>query len=121
MTKENGNVVEEVKAEQNASVKTENVSQIMKAIEATEALAAMDGMERGRRGKEAAAETAGTPYQQMFAVELYTGMRPNEYYTAKVEGDFIVANNSKRKNGKTELKKIPISRCLRPMLRTAMS
>jgi hypothetical protein len=45
-------------------------------------------------------QTAGTPYQRMFAVRLYTGMRPNEYKTAKIEGNFIVANNSKRKNGK---------------------
>lgn len=61
--------------------------------------------------------TAGTPYQTMFAVGLYTGMRPNEYYTAKVEGDFIVANNSKRKNGKTELKKIPITPMLAPYVK----
>ena len=61
--------------------------------------------------------TAGTPYQTMFAVGLYTGMRPNEYYTAKVEGDFIVANNSKRKNGKVETKKIPITPMLRPYLK----
>ena len=33
----------------------------------------------------------------MFAVGLYNGMRPNEYYSAKIEGDFIVAINSKRK------------------------
>ena len=57
-------------------------------------------------------KTAGTPYQLMFAVALYTGLRPNEYKTARVEGDFIIANNSKRKNGKVELKKIPIT----PML-----
>ena len=57
-------------------------------------------------------ETAGTPYQQMFAIALYTGLRPNEYKTAYIEDGFIVANNSKRKNGKAELKKIPIT----PML-----
>lgn len=45
MAKENVNVVEEVKAEQNASKQSERVSQIMKAMEATEALAAMDGTE----------------------------------------------------------------------------
>ena len=67
--------------------------------------------------KKLLAETAGTPYQQMFAVGLYTGMRPNEYYTAKVEGNFIVANNSKRKNGKTELKKIPITPMLAPYVK----
>ena len=51
-------------------------------------------------------ETEGTPYQQMFAVALYTGLRPNEYKNAYIENGFIVANNSKRKNGKIELKKI---------------
>ena len=58
----------------------------------------------------------GTPYELMFAVALYTGMRPNEYKTAKIEGEFIVANNSKRKNGKAELKKIPITPMLRPYI-----
>ena len=67
--------------------------------------------------KKLLAETAGTPYQQMFAIGLYTGMRPNEYYTAKVKGNFIVANNSKRKNGKTELKKIPITPMLAPYVK----
>ncbi len=61
-------------------------------------------------------ETAGTPYQLMFAVGLYTGMRPNEYKTAKIEGEFIIANNSKRKNGKVELKRIPINPMLKPYL-----
>ena len=60
--------------------------------------------------------TAGTPYQLMFAVGLYTGMRPNEYKTAKIEDEFIVANNSKRKNGKVELKRIPINPMLKPYL-----
>ena len=58
--------------------------------------------------------TAGTPYQLMFAVGLYTGMRPNEYYSAKIEGDFIVTVNSKRKSGKIEYKKIPITPMLKP-------
>lgn len=61
-------------------------------------------------------DTAGTPYQLMFAVGLYTGLRPNEYYSAKIQGDFIVAINSKRKNGKVEYKKIPITPMLRPYL-----
>lgn len=60
--------------------------------------------------------TAGSPYQLMFAIALYTGLRPNEYKTARIEGNFIVANNSKRKNGKTELKKIPITPMLKPYL-----
>ena len=59
---------------------------------------------------------AGTLYQLMFAVGLYTGMRPNEYKTAIIEGDFIVANNSKCKNGKVELKRIPINPMLKPYL-----
>lgn len=58
----------------------------------------------------------GTPQHIMFAVALYTGMRPNEYETAKIDGDFIVAVNSKRKNGKVEYKKIPISPMLKPYL-----
>ena len=60
--------------------------------------------------------SAGTPYQVMFAVALYAGLRPNEYQTAKIEGPFIVAKNSKRKNRKVEYKKIPISPKLRPYL-----
>lgn len=60
--------------------------------------------------------TAGTPWQLMFAVALYTGLRPNEYASARIEGAFIVAVNSKRKNKKVEYKKIPISPMLRPYL-----
>ena len=59
-------------------------------------------------------QTAGTPYQLMFAIALYTGLRPNEYKTAVIDGDFVVANNSKRKNGKVESKKIPITPMLKP-------
>lgn len=62
-------------------------------------------------------DTSGTPYQLMFAVGLYTGLRPNEYYTAKIQGNFIVAINSKRKNGKVEYKKIPITPMLKPYLK----
>lgn len=60
--------------------------------------------------------TAGTPYQLMFAVALYTGLRPNEYKTAVISGEFIVARNSKRKKKKIEYKKIPITQMLRPYL-----
>lgn len=59
---------------------------------------------------------AGTKYQLLIAVALYTGLRPNEYRTARIEGKFIVALNSKRKKGKKEYKKIPISPMLRPYL-----
>lgn len=61
-------------------------------------------------------ETANTPYQLMYAVALYTGLRPNEYRTARIEGKFIIAVNSKRKSKKTEYKKIPITPMLRPFL-----
>ena len=60
--------------------------------------------------------TAGTEYQLMFALALYTGMRPNEFETAKREGKFIVAINSKRKGGKIEYKKIPITPMLKPYM-----
>lgn len=66
--------------------------------------------------KQLLTSTAGTPQQLMFAIALYTGMRPNEYATAKLEGEFIVAVNSKRKNGKVEYKKIPITPMLKPYL-----
>ena len=66
--------------------------------------------------RELLEQTAGTPYQQMFAIGLYTGLRPNEYKTAYIENGFIVANNSKRKNGKVEFKKIPITPMLKPYL-----
>ncbi len=60
--------------------------------------------------------TAGTPWQIMFAVALYTGLRPNEYATAQIDGDFIKAVNSKRKNKKIEYKRIPITPMLRQYL-----
>lgn len=60
---------------------------------------------------------AGSPLQTMFAIALYTGMRPNEYETAKLDGKFIVAKNSKRKNGKIEYKKIPITPMLKPFMK----
>lgn len=56
----------------------------------------------------------GTRYLTAVAVALYTGLRPNELPTARIEGAFIVAKNSKRKTKKTEWKKIPISPMLRP-------
>ena len=51
------------------------------------------------------------------AVALYTGLRPNELETAKVSGKFIIAVNSKRKGGKVEYKKIPITKMLKPYLK----
>ncbi len=60
--------------------------------------------------------TDGTPYQTMFAVALYTGLRPNEYGTATVDGSFIVAKNSKQKDGKLHSKRIPITPMLAPYI-----
>ena len=59
---------------------------------------------------------AGTKLQSVFALALYTGLRPNEYKTARVDGKFIVAVNSKRKNQKVEYKKIPITKMLAPYI-----
>ncbi len=61
-------------------------------------------------------ESAGTVYQLMFAVALYTGLRPNELETARICGNMIVARNSKQKDGKEHTKRIPITPMLRPFL-----
>ena len=58
----------------------------------------------------------GTPFQIIFAVMHYTGLRPCEYITAVIDGNFIIARNSKRKNGKEEFKRIPVTPMLRPYL-----
>ncbi|MDE6966010.1 MAG: hypothetical protein K2O94_03415 [Clostridiales bacterium] len=60
--------------------------------------------------------TDGTPYQIMFAVALYTGLRPNEYKTARIENGFVVARNSKQHDGKAHTKRIPISPMLAPYI-----
>lgn len=54
------------------------------------------------------------------AISLFTGLRPNELSTAQIQGDFIVAINSKRKNGKVEYKKIPILDRLRPFIKNGI-
>lgn len=59
---------------------------------------------------------SGTRYQILFAIALYCGLRPNEYKTAKIEGRFIIAVNSKQKDGKVRYKKIPITPMLAPYL-----
>lgn len=61
-------------------------------------------------------EAEKTNYRLAFAIALYTGLRPNEYQSAKIEGNFIVAINSKRKNRKIDYKKIPVTPMLRPYL-----
>lgn len=66
--------------------------------------------------KKLLTDTANTPYQIMFAVALYTGLRPNEYKTATISGEFISARNSKQKDGKEHVKRIPIVPMLAPYL-----
>ena len=51
-----------------------------------------------------------------FALGLFCGLRPNELKTAKIEGAFIIAENSKQKAKKTVYKRIPISEKLKPFL-----
>lgn len=58
----------------------------------------------------------GTSHELPAALGLYCGLRPNEYHTAQIDGLFIKAVNSKRKNGKTEYKRIPITDKLREHL-----
>lgn len=59
----------------------------------------------------------GMKYETVFILALYTGLRPCEYETAQIEGDFIIAQNRKQKNTKKIVfKKIPISPMLRPYL-----
>ena len=57
-----------------------------------------------------------SPYLNVIALMLYTGLRPNEIYTVKVDPPFIITVNSKRKNKKIEYKKIPIVKRLKPYL-----
>lgn len=59
---------------------------------------------------------AGSYCEQAFYILLYTGLRPNELASVKIDGAFIVARNSKRKNKKVEFKKIPINPVLKPFL-----
>ena len=54
----------------------------------------------------------GVPFEPLYVLALYTGLRPNEYKTAKVEDKFIVAVNSKRKTKKVQYKRIPICKKL---------
>ena len=57
-----------------------------------------------------------TEFQHSIALCLYCGLRPNELDSAQIEGPFIIAINSKRKNKKVEYKKIPIIDKLKPLL-----
>ena len=59
---------------------------------------------------------AEEPYKTLFAIGLYTGLRPNEYETIRIIDNFVYAKNSKRKGGKDEQKRIPITPMLRPYI-----
>lgn len=63
-------------------------------------------------------QKAEEPYKTLFAIALYTGIRPNEYETVRITDTMIYANNSKRHNGKIETKRIPIIPMLRPYIST---
>ena len=48
--------------------------------------------------EEFLAQIEELPFRSLYLLSLYTGLRPNELETAKREGKFIVAVNSKRKS-----------------------
>lgn len=49
-------------------------------------------------------------YRTELLLELYFGLRPCEVETARIDGDFLIARNAKRKKGRIEYKRIPFSR-----------
>ena len=55
-------------------------------------------------------------YKRTFLILLFFGLRPCELEDAHFEGNFLIARNAKRKNGKIEYKKIPICKQAREML-----
>ena len=59
----------------------------------------------------------GTPRGILYAILLYTGLRPNELESARIEGAFLVAKNSKRKTQRIEYKKIFICEKLAAILK----
>lgn len=60
---------------------------------------------------------AGNPkYLIPLSVVLYCGLRPCEYRTATIEGDFIRARNRKRHSKEIEWKRIPICKKLKEIL-----
>lgn len=59
----------------------------------------------------------GKTHEAVIALALYTGLRPCEHSSARIEGEFIVAQNRKQKNvKKIVFKKIPITPMLKPFL-----
>ena len=61
-------------------------------------------------------QRAEEPFRTVFAIALYTGLRPNEYGTVRITENMIYARNSKRHNGKEEIKRIPITPMLKPYI-----
>ena len=67
--------------------------------------------------KQLLAAIKGHKYEAVIVLALYAGLRPCEYETARIEGEFIVAQNLKQKNTKKiVLKKIPITLMLAPYI-----
>ena len=58
----------------------------------------------------------GVMYEPVLILALYTGLRPCEYKTARLEGNFVIAQNCKQKTKKIVYKKIPVTPMLRPHL-----
>lgn len=71
--------------------------------------------------EEITLKNSKSKYLPAFMMALYTGARPNELYTAHVDGQFIVMQNSKQKNKKIRYKKIPILNQLKPYLSEALN
>lgn len=69
-------------------------------------------------------EYKGTKYLDCIMTYLYTGLRPSELKTAKIDGDFIVAENQKQKDkkkNKIHYKKVPIVPALLPYLKNGIA
>lgn len=64
--------------------------------------------------EEAALLNCDSKYRLQFIIILYTGMRPCEYSFLQRKGNMLITRNRKRKNGKIEYKRIPISPMLAP-------
>ena len=62
------------------------------------------------------AHVAGSDCECGVALALYCGLRPNELYTAQLDGNFIKTPNSKRKSKKVEYKRIYVCSRLRALL-----
>lgn len=64
--------------------------------------------------------TDGTDIGRIYALALYTGLRPNEYATARIQGQFVIARNSKQKDGREHTKRIPITAKLAPYVKDGL-